>query len=170
MLGHEDAVTIRKGKLEMDPRLVWSDVSSFEQLLVSAQIQGEAGAEDEAVRLTEKALTLYRGHFLAGEGDKPWAAVPRTRIKNKFVLNTVVLGKLYQARGNRKKALDFFLWGLQIDPYAEELYQNLIQCHLDCGLRSEAISTYRDCRLALAELGLAPSSRTEAIYRAALKE
>jgi DNA-binding SARP family transcriptional activator len=170
MIGHEEAIQVRKGKLVIDPRLIWSDVSAFEPLLAAAQMQGEAGAEDEAVRLTEKALALFRGQFLAGECDKPWAAAPRSRLKNKFVLNTVALGNLYQKRGNRKKALDCFLRGLQVDPQAEEIYQNLMQCNLASGLRAEAISTYRDCRLALAELGLAPSLRTEAIYKSALKD
>ena len=133
-------------------------------------MQGEAGAEDEAVRLTEKALALFHGQFLAGDGDKSWAAAPRARLKNKFVLNLVALGKLYQNRGDRKKALDCYLRGLEVDPHAEEIYLNLMQCHLASGLRAEAISTYRDCRLALAEIGLAPSPRTEAIYKAALKD
>jgi LuxR family transcriptional regulator, maltose regulon positive regulatory protein len=170
MIGRDDAIQVRKGKLVIDPRLVWADVSAFEQLLAAAQLKGETGDEGDAVRLTGKALALYYGHFLPGDGDKVWAAAPRARLKNRFVLNIVVLGNLYQQVGERKKALDWYLRGLEVEPHAEEFYQNLMQCHIASGLHAEAITAFRDCRLALAELGLAPSSRTQAIYKTALQE
>jgi DNA-binding SARP family transcriptional activator len=169
LIGHEDAIQVRKGKLVMDPRHFWTDVRTFEQLLTAAQMKGDAGAEDEAVRLTEKAIALYRGHFLDGDTGMPWAASLRTRLQSKFVLNIVALGKLFQKRADRKKAIDCYLRGLEADARSEDIYQNLMLCHLDFGLRAEAITTYRDCRLALAEVGIAPSPRTEAIYKTALQ-
>jgi DNA-binding SARP family transcriptional activator len=133
-------------------------------------MQGESGTEDEAVRLTEKALGLFRGHFLEGESNKPWALSQRDRLKNKFVLNTIALGNLYQRRGNREKVFAGYLRGLEVAPHSEEIYQNLIKFSITNGLRAEAVTAYRRCKLALAEIGIAPSATTESIYKTALQD
>jgi ATP/maltotriose-dependent transcriptional regulator MalT/DNA-binding SARP family transcriptional activator len=170
LIGHEEAVQVRSGRLAMDKRFFWTDAWAFEQLLNAAQMLGESGAEEEAVRLTEKAQDLFRQHFLEGKGDKPWALSLRARLKNKFVLNTIALGNLYQSRGNREKALVGYLRGLELVPHSEDIYQNLIKFYLANGLRAEAITAYRNCKLALAEIGIAPSAMTESIYKTALKD
>jgi ATP/maltotriose-dependent transcriptional regulator MalT/DNA-binding SARP family transcriptional activator len=167
---HEKLIHVRNGRLAIDRPHFWTDVWAFEQLLTAAQIEGEAGDEDKAVRLTEKALALYRGHFLSGDGDKQWVASTRTRLKNKFILNIIALGNLYQQRGDRKKAIGSYLRGLEVDAHSEEIYQNLMQCSLAMGLRAEVITIYRNCKLALAEIGAAPSVRTDSIYKTALKD
>jgi DNA-binding SARP family transcriptional activator len=170
LIGYEEAIQMRSGKLVMDRRYFWTDVWAFEQLLNAAQMQGESGTEDEAVRLTEKALGLFRGHFLEGESNKPWALSQRDRLKNKFVLNTIALGNLYQRRGNREKVFAGYLRGLEVAPHSEEIYQNLIKFSITNGLRAEAVTAYRRCKLALAEIGIAPSATTEFIYKTALQD
>ncbi|HJV64849.1 MAG TPA: BTAD domain-containing putative transcriptional regulator [Geomonas sp.] len=170
LIRHEDAVQLKKGKLVLNPRVVWSDAAAFESALAAAQAARDAGRSEEECRLLEGALALFRGQLLAADGDKPWAAAPRARLLKKFTAGIAGLADLHRGKGNRKRAVECYLGALEASPHSEELYQGLMECYLLGGLKAEALSAYRYCRLSLAELGATPSRQTEAIYRAALEE
>ena len=170
LLGHEEAIQMSSGRLFMDKRFFCTDVWVFDNLLNAAQMQAESGNEAEAVLLTEKALSSYRGDLLETENDKPWVHPLRVRLKNKFVLNIVALGNLFQKRGNMEKALDCYMRGLELAPHDEEIFQNLLKIYLARGLRSEVIKAYQSFRLALAEIGLTPSNRIVTLYKTVLQD
>ncbi|HEY6838769.1 MAG TPA: BTAD domain-containing putative transcriptional regulator [Geobacteraceae bacterium] len=165
ILGDSGAIQVREGRLALDPRTVWTDIRAFDRLLALAQAEGEKGNEEVAVRLTEKALDLYRGQFLPGDIDRPWAVSLRNRLKSKFILNVVALATLRQRGGDYRNAIGICLRGLEIDDLAEELYQNLMICYHAAGLGAEAAATYQRCRLTLAAQGYKPSEKTQALYR-----
>ncbi|GAM10093.1 HTH-type transcriptional regulator MalT [Geobacter sp. OR-1] len=167
LLGNDSAVQIREGRISLDRRLVWADAWSFDKLLQSAQLTS-GQEESEAVSRIKKALDLYRGQFLPDEGDKPWAFSHRTRLKSRFILNTVAVVNLLKRKGMLAEAIDCLLKGVEIDEISEELYQNLIECYLSADLRGEAVAIYRRCRTTFAMHGLSPSPKTESLYRTAI--
>ena len=66
-------------------------------------------------------------------------------------------------------ALRYANEALALDPYREAGYVRLMRLHMQRGDRAEALRAYEQCRHILADdLGLAPSSRTEALYREVL--
>lgn len=169
LLGIDKALQLQEGRLTMDRRYFWTDAWAYEQMLTSAQLRGEAGEDEEAVRLTKRALALYRGRFLSEDADKPWALSPRKRLHNRFILNVVAVASLHRRANDHKQAIAIYLQGLEIDDLAEEFYQNLMGCYLAAGLRAEAVSTYQRCQKTLAiSLGVAPSAKTAAIFAAAM--
>lgn len=167
LLGDERGVLFREGRLLLDRHLVWSDTRAFELLLAEAQARGDAGDEAEALLLTERALALYRGHFLDHEGDKPCVAVLRRRLQVKFKNAIVVQGNRYRRKGNLDRAMEWYLRGVEVDDLAEELYRNLMECYLSAGLRGEMLTTFQRCRDALALRGFSPSPETMALSRRA---
>jgi DNA-binding SARP family transcriptional activator len=56
-----------------------------------------------------------------------------------------------------------------LDPYRETGYVRLMRLHMSRGNRAEALRVYEQCREILAhDLGVTPSSQTEAVYREVL--
>ena len=125
---------------------------------------GGAGGKSE-IPILEKAVSLYRGHFLAGE-DKSWATSPRERMKNRFLRAVDRLGSGWMAAGQPKKAMECYEKGLEIDDLTEEFYRGLMACNLKLGRKAEAIKVYNRCNKILnAGLGVGPSVETENIYK-----
>lgn len=129
--------------------------------------------------LIEKAVTMYHGHFLGEEGDKPWAASLRERLRAKYLRTVNTLGEYWfrkdetqlslrskqAGQSTIKKAIECFQRGLEIDDVAEEFYQNLIICHQRLGNKAEAVKVYKRCRDTLfATLGVEPSEKTRSLY------
>lgn len=167
LLENERAVLLREGRLFLDRHQVWCDARAFEVLLAEAQARGDAGDEAEALLLTERALALYRGHFLDHERDKSCAAILRRRLQGKFKNTIAVQGNIWRRKGNLDRAMEWYLRGVEVDDLAEELYRNLMECYLSAGLRGEVLTTFQRCRDALALHGLSPSPETMALYRQA---
>jgi SARP family transcriptional regulator, regulator of embCAB operon len=52
-----------------------------------------------------------------------------------------------------------------LEPFRETSYQLLMRAHAAVGNRADALRVYQRCRsLLLEELGVSPSSQTEAVY------
>jgi two-component SAPR family response regulator len=171
LIGNERALQLREGRLTLDESLCWVDVWAFERILGQAEVQWKEKSKEEAVRLVEKAIDLYKGPFLFREIEQPWAAVMSERLRSKFLRSVGRLGQYWQQAGQREKALDCYQKGLEVDNLAEEFYQGLMTCHQHLGQRAEALSVYNCCKRALSlAFGVEPSSRTEAIYRSLLSE
>jgi LuxR family transcriptional regulator, maltose regulon positive regulatory protein len=169
VIGYDRAIQVREGRLVMDRSLFWTDAWAFEKLIIEAQLKRNTGEEAEAIQLTIKALSMYRGRFLNEDADKPWAHPLCKRLHNSFILNVIAMGNFFQARNDYKQAITHYIQGLDVDDLAEELYQNLMRCYLAAGLHAEAITTYQRCKKSLAiSLGISPSAITNAIHENAM--
>jgi DNA-binding SARP family transcriptional activator len=168
LLGNEKAVLMREGRLILNRCQVWTDVLAFEELLAKARVKMDATDETEAIRLTEKALALYRGHFLDQGSDIRCIIALRNRLQGRFRTAILSLGNLWRDRGDQDRAMECYHRGVEVDDLAEELYRNLMSCYLSAGLRGELLTTFRNCGDALALHGLSPSRETVALYRQAL--
>jgi DNA-binding SARP family transcriptional activator len=169
LLGHEKAITLRDGRLGVDPRYCWVDAWAFERLLDRADAGVRRDRPAGALALAERALALYRGPFLAGERDEPWVIPFRERLRRRFLRQIATLGHTWEAAGEWRRAVDCYERGLEIDDLAEEFYQGLMTCYLRLGRRADGLAVYRRCHATLlATLGVAPSPETERL-RAALR-
>jgi two-component SAPR family response regulator len=123
-----------------------------------------------AIGVAQQAIALYRGDFLAGDADRPWAASRRERLRRRLLRLVAMVGRAYEEQGAWDKAADCYLRGLDASELAEELYQCLIHCYHRLGRHGEIASIYQRCHKALALRGIKPSSRTRAIYERAVHE
>jgi LuxR family maltose regulon positive regulatory protein len=164
LMGNEKALQLREGRLTLDDRVCWVDAWAFERILGQANVRWKEKSKEEAVRLAENAMDLYKGPFLFRDIEQPWAAAMGERLRSKFLRSVGKLGQYWQDAGQWEKALDCYQKGLEVETLAEEFYQGLIICHERLGRLAEALSVYNRCKTALSQaFGIEPSLRTQSL-------
>jgi two-component SAPR family response regulator len=166
LLGNEQAVQIQDGKLNLNPYLCWVDCWFFERMLSQADRASERRDDDTANKLTQKAIRVYRGAFLASDDSMPWTVSRRERLRSKFLLAINRIGADLASAGQWEKAAAWYSRSLDVDDLSEQSYQSLMRCLLQLGQKSECVSVYNRCTKNLrAARGVLPSPETQAIYR-----
>jgi len=142
----------------------WLDVAHFESMLA-------AGLSTSTTERLSEAVTLYRGDFLEGfnvraapEFDE-WALVQRERLRALAVRALFQLAAEQGARAEWLAAIDSITRLLTLDPWREEVHQQLMLFLARSGQRSAALAQYQTCQRILAEeLGVEPLPETTALY------
>jgi len=163
LLGTDESLALKEGRLSLSSRHCWVDVWAFARFLGQAEKARKEGKGPEAIRLFEKALSLYRGPFLPSE-EMTCVASPREKLRSGFMRAVATLGQCYEDRELWDEAVSCYGKGIEADDLAEELYRRLMVCHLRQGREAEALSVYRRCRKTLSSvLGVDPSAETRAV-------
>ncbi len=164
LLGHDKAIILREGRLTLDLRYCWVDSMAFERILKQAENYAEKEDRNSAIQSLEKAVSLYKGPFLAGEADEPWAISYNERLRSKFLRAIERLGNYLEEDDDLNSAVDCFQRAIEMDDVAEMFYQRLMICLKQLGRRTDALSVYQRCEKTLsANLRLKPSPETKAI-------
>ena len=174
MIGLDEAVRVQEGRLSLDRRFCWVDVRAFEHALESSEFprsgRGQAPLRSSELKgekkqsAIEKAISIYRGHFLPADTRLTWSAVARERLRSRFLDLMIKAGEALESEGQWKKAAELFEQGIEKDAACEEFYQHLMACCKRLGQEARAAGAYNRCRMMLSqEFGLEPSSRTEEI-------
>jgi predicted ATPase/DNA-binding SARP family transcriptional activator len=147
----------------------WFDVEAFESA-VSAAARCRATAPDEAQRLLETAVSLYKGHFWDGLAASEWVVEEQDALRLKYLDALLALAQLYRTAGDVRRALETFLTAVGHDRYCEEAHRGVIACYLELGEPSQAERQYeRLHRLLNDELRTRPAPETLALLRARLE-
>lgn len=126
-----------------------------------------AGAED--ARAAEKAVNIYKGHFLPDDVGREWAASTRLCLQNKFRNVAASLGIHLEQAGQWGKAAAHYQKAIEVDGLAEAFYRRLMVCHQNLGQRAQGIEVYRHLKTTLfSALGITPSPETEHIHQSLL--
>ena len=166
LLGSEKVIRVHHSEVSLDRQRAWVDAWEFEDLSSRAREALCPGDESQSEVIIRQAVALYRGHFLPCDSDKPWSFACRERLRGKFAHHAGVLCRRLDEQGETRQAITCYRDGLEIDHLSEEFYQQLMLCYLQAGLHAEAAVAYQTCRKNLAlHLGIAPSPRTEEIFR-----
>jgi LuxR family maltose regulon positive regulatory protein len=167
LLGGEGFVKYRAGRLSLDLFRCRVDSLVLEHLIREIRIS----PDDRIVVLCEKAIKLYEGPFLSSDADMPWTAHRREMLKNGLLRAIIAAGRHYENAGQWERAVEYYLKGLDIDNLAEEFYQRLMVCYGRLGNNADIVRTYHRCRSYLCDnLGIEPSSETEAIFSSLLQK
>jgi len=170
LLGIDQALLLREGRLSLDTRICWVDALAFESLLEkfdAACRDDDPCAEGGRARiLAGSAVSLYRGPFLPGEGSDTRFLPTRERLRSKFHRAVGFLGNCLENESKWEEAVVCYRKGLEVDELGEEVYRRLMICHRRMGQVPEALGVYRRCRETLAAtLGIPPSAETEALAK-----
>jgi DNA-binding SARP family transcriptional activator len=151
----------------------WLDSIAFTGLLTPCRDHRHARLEicDSCVERLQQAAALFRGDFLEGftarsSAFDEWCALHRERFHQQIlsVLYSLTCG--YEGRGEYQKALLFARQQVELDPWREEAYRQIMQLLARDGQRSAALMEFKTCcRLLTQELGVGPSSETVMLYR-----
>ncbi|UCF89789.1 MAG: hypothetical protein JSW39_15935, partial [Desulfobacterales bacterium] len=173
LIGYGDAIQLSDRKLTLDPRYGWVDVWAFERIIRQAESAWKQGMKANdmtaAISLGQKALDFYQGPFLAAETNSYWAISLRERLHSRFLRTVKRLCEFWKQSGQHEKAVECFQRSLEVDDFAEELYQNLMSCYWQLGRRADALSLYKRYKKTLStKLGIEPSAETETLREALL--
>ncbi len=128
-----------------------------------------ASSSLDAIGELEQAIALYRGCFLEGfscdsVAFEEWVLFKREQISRQVLTVLQRLGTHYEQSGEYERAALYARKQLELEPWDEEAYQELMRALALSGQRSAALAQYETCRrLLLQELGVGPSSRTIAL-------
>jgi DNA-binding SARP family transcriptional activator len=141
----------------------WVDSLTFAELL-NPLVQQPNTQLEEAVR-------LYRGDFLEGISVadslacEKWIVLCRERYQRLMMEVLRHLVEAYGRQGQYERALAFAWRQLDLEPWCEEAYRQLMRLMAISGHRSEALAQYVKCRLVLIEeLDAEPSRETTGLY------
>ena len=161
LVGADEAIRLSGGKLSLNDAMVWVDSIAFERLAVQAETAGSPSGD-----LVRRAVTLYRGHLLAGEEEAAWATPCRERLREKYLRLVELRGARLEAEGDRPEAEQLYRNAIALEPLAESVYRHLMRSLATRGQTAEAVEVYRRCREMLSlVLGARPSAETEAALR-----
>jgi LuxR family maltose regulon positive regulatory protein len=169
LLCKEGAVQLKGGALSLDPRYCWIDVWALEDIIGRTRETwseaGAAGATPETVRLWEKAIEMYKGHFLESDSQQPWTAGMRERMRSGVLRIIAVMGRQYESEARWEQAAECYQKGIETDDLAEEFYRSLMGCFDRLGRKAEAVRVYHACVSALSStLGIDPSEKIKEMY------
>jgi DNA-binding SARP family transcriptional activator len=161
-----DAIRVEDGKLTLDARKVWVDAFVFDRDVDAAQTALKSGDAVGVGTARERLLARYRGPFLGAEEPQRWSLATRDRLHHRFLRSLAAIARFHAVRGALREAIACYERALEDDSLAEELYRDLMRCHLERGEPAEAARVYRRCRDMLSiQLGIPPSADTESLFR-----
>jgi len=164
LIGGEKVLELKNGKLTLDSRYCWIDAWALESALKKAEASTKGGLPENALKHIDYALGLYRGDFLEADGDMPWTAQARERLKERLCKVILTASEHLAASGKTREAAEYLQAGIEVDGCAEALCQRLLQIYKESGRRLEAIALYEKLKTSLsARLGVEPAPATRAI-------
>jgi LuxR family transcriptional regulator, maltose regulon positive regulatory protein len=168
LLAHEEAIMRKNNELSLHDQYCWVDVVALEHLLERSDLALRNASDEhlwsEAFKLTQKSLELYKGSFLGGDADAPWATPLDDRLRRRLLRQLVRVGQHWEEREDLHQAISVYEEGLRIDPCAEDVCRRLMTTYYAVGRPSEISAAYQQCRDALAaKLGTTPSLGTDSL-------
>jgi len=173
MLGNEQAVLYQDAGATLNSRLCWCDVHAFERAYEKAESAWNNGnsraSAQELMQSAEKAMAIYKGHFLPDEPEH-WAIAPRERLRNKYLRLIAWYGGHFEKECQWERAVEYYQKALETDSLVEDIYQRLMLCYHKLGRRADAIRTFERCALTLrTSLHVEPSEATISLKDKILK-
>lgn len=140
------------------------DINASLAYLEDAEAALRADRPDEALAAADVAANLARRPFLPGD-DGRWIDQTRSELRAVLVRALEIEVELLRHRGDHRYGLRLAEEAVDLEPFRESCWIELMRVHLAAGNRAEGLRAYERCRALLAEkLGVPPSARTEASY------
>ena len=146
------------------PAGVWIDVEAATGAIDRAESALRTDQPQDAWGWAQVAYQISRRSFLVGE-EGPWVTLKRSELREVLVRSHECLGEPSVWHEEPKYAVKHAREVVALEPFRETGYQLLMRAHDAVGNRAEALRVYERCRSLLSEeLGVPPSSPTEAVY------
>ncbi|MER2557228.1 MAG: hypothetical protein ABTQ93_07090 [Candidatus Competibacter denitrificans] len=132
LLGHDEAVYLRDGRLSLDSRYCWVDLWCLERRINQAhehirERKTTAAAADMAA-LAHNLLGAYRGSFL-GQDNETWALQARQRLQNRYLKIMEEIGAHLEDQQDWNGARACYQRGMELAPASERCRQGLRRCN-----------------------------------------
>lgn len=149
--------------------LVWSDLDEFDTVLARLDAAEKSDDVDAGLMIARRLHTIYRAELLPSELYDDWFGPTRARYRTLLGDAMLRVSRMCYKAQDPETGSQVVRYGLEHDPWREDLYQAALRYQIDAGQRSMAIETYITCRTRLAEdLGIDPSPETQRLYEEAI--
>jgi DNA-binding SARP family transcriptional activator len=146
------------------PADAWIDVEAATEAIDRAESALRQDKPQETWGWAHVAHRISRRPFLMGE-EGPWVTLKRSGLGEVLVRAHECLGEPSIWPKEPEYAVRHAAEAVNLEPFRETSYQLLMRAHAAVGNRAEALRVYERFRcLLLEELGVSPSSQTEAVY------
>jgi DNA-binding SARP family transcriptional activator len=169
VIGMDDALTLRDGRLSLNPSLFWLDTWALEPLFAAIDEglrEPESRAADQSLlALLDDLLALYKGPFLPDESEQPAFDARREQARERLLRTVSRIARRWEEGGRGDAAIDCYLRCIDADEQYEHLYRNLMLCCQRRGDPVQALATYERLLTVLAARSRgAPSPETQVLY------
>ncbi len=156
----------------LDPRLgLWSDVAEFEKHVQAGRRYEVLDQVEAAMAEYEVAQGLYQGDLLEDELYEDWPRWQRETLRSTYLDIADRLSEYYLQVRDYPATMALSWRILTFDHCHEHAHCRLMKCYAAQGQRHMAVRQYHLCADALqADLDLAPSEETTALYRQLVDE
>jgi DNA-binding SARP family transcriptional activator len=160
------SITTVSGRYQLAlPTDAWVDVDAARVALDQAEGRGRAGRFRDAWGPGNVAASIA-GRVLLPGVDAEWVERARQTLRSVRVRAMSCLASTALANMEWPLAAQFARTQVEMEPFRETGWQQLMQALAGAGNRAEALRAYAECRELLAkEMGIAPSPETEAIVQ-----
>jgi DNA-binding SARP family transcriptional activator len=159
------AIEVLSGTVQFRlPPDAWVDIEHAANAMEEADGAIRAGNRHVAWGHAVTLVIITRRPFLPGE-DAPWIERRRGRLRAMLVRGLSALSQISAANDEHALAVQYATEVLEVEPFQESGYRQLMRLHAGMGNRAEALRVFGRCReLLREELGAAPSQETEAAF------
>ena len=162
--GAEESLVALRGDIVQVAEEVQIDLGRALALAATARGTGDLDALDGALDATE-------GELLPEDAYEDWLADARDELADARAQLLREVAAIHAAAGRFDLAIECTSELLAADPLDEATHRSLMQLFFDAGSRHRALRQYEACRDVLqTELGVEPSSETEALHARLLEE
>lgn len=158
----------RAGTYYWNPALTYTiDTDEFEA--AAAQMKKTSDPE-EKLNAAMKAMALYKGHYLGGKYNEPWAKEPCERYQAIYLECYETAIRLLADEKQFDEIIFLSEHALEIDSAQEAYYYSLIRALIEKGEFQKALETYDDVlNLFYNTYRKTPSDRLRSLYRSIVK-
>lgn len=152
------------------PPGTWVDTEAAGNSIDEAEGALRGGAARTAWACANVAVTIARRPFLP-DHDAPWIEARRAWQRSVLMRGLECLARASEEAGQMALAIEHIAAVIELVPFRETAYCDLMRLHHRMGNRAEALRVYERCRQLLREeLGASPSPQTMAVFLAILRE
>lgn len=112
LLGKDNVLRLKESRLNLDMQSCWVDAFALDHLLTGAERLWETcrrsranpalsrETASKAIQLTQRAISLYHGHFLDAEPEQSWMFFLQDRLRVKFISGAESLAGYWESIGD----------------------------------------------------------------------
>jgi DNA-binding SARP family transcriptional activator len=165
---HVGPLVLRTGDvLSLDER-VEVDATRFET--EARMALGRPWDDPRAIELGRRALSRYGGELLPFDRYAEWTREPRDRLRRRWLDLVDRLAMAAEARGDRERAVELLLLGIEEEPEVDDRYLAAARILLEVGRPGRALVLLRRLREAARHLHLVLPADVEILERRLLDD
>jgi len=141
----------------------WIDIENFKAEL---KLAGEHQNSEMSIVHYLNAVSIYQGDFLEEDLYISWCDEERDRFRGEYLQLLEGIIEYYHFEKDYKKCIGYVKKYLQVDKFAEDVYQLLMTYYSKIGNKSAVVRTFKKCKESITKgLDCPLSKETETLYQ-----